>query len=88
MDDLGTGTAADLANNSGVLGVYPEGGWWKNKDRHDRIDSPVQSPLARRVSRAFSRRLVRRGGRNLWTRPFPFSTGPHRVHGVRLTWLS
>lgn len=42
--DLWRGTAADLAD-SGVVAVYPVGGWWKNNNRRDRNDIPVRYGL-------------------------------------------
>jgi hypothetical protein len=42
--DLWMGTATELAN-SGVLGVYPVGGWWKNNARGDRNEIPVRYGL-------------------------------------------
>lgn len=42
--DFWTGTAADLAD-SGVVGVYPVGGWWKNNNRRDRVQTPVRYAL-------------------------------------------
>ncbi len=42
--DLWRGTAAELAD-SGVLGVYPVGGWWKNNNRRDRNEIPVRYGL-------------------------------------------
>lgn len=42
--DVWSGTAADLAD-SGVVGVYPVGGWWKNNNRRDRLDLAVRYAL-------------------------------------------
>ena len=42
--DLWEGTAAELAD-SGVLGVFPVGGWWKNNNRADRTDLSVRYAL-------------------------------------------
>lgn len=42
--DLWEGTAAELAD-SGVLGVFPVGGWWKNNNRADRTDLFVRYAL-------------------------------------------
>lgn len=42
--DLWRGTAAELAD-SGVLGVYPVGGWWKNNNKQDRNQIPVRYGL-------------------------------------------
>jgi len=42
--DFWEGPAADLAD-SGVLGVYPVGGWWKNNNRRDRTDLHVRYAL-------------------------------------------
>ena len=42
--DMWTGTAAELAD-SGMLGVYPVGGWWKNNNRRDRAQVPVRYSL-------------------------------------------
>jgi hypothetical protein len=42
--DLWTGTAAELAD-SGVVGIYPVGGWWKNNNRADRNELSVRYAL-------------------------------------------
>jgi hypothetical protein len=42
--DMWEGTAAELAH-SGVLGLYPIGGWWKNNNRADRNDLFVRYAL-------------------------------------------
>jgi len=42
--DMWEGAAAELAH-SGVLGVYPIGGWWKNNNRADRNDLFVRYAL-------------------------------------------
>jgi hypothetical protein len=42
--DIWTGSAADLAN-SGMLGIYPVGGWWKNNNRRDRTELSVRYGL-------------------------------------------
>lgn len=42
--DLWDGTAAELAD-SGVLGVFPVGGWWKNNNRADRTNLSVRYAL-------------------------------------------
>lgn len=42
--DVWYGTAADLAD-SGLIGIYPVGGWWKNNNRDDRMDFEVRYAL-------------------------------------------
>ncbi len=42
--DLWRGTAADLANRD-AIGVYPVGGWWKEKPFLDRFDGTVRYSL-------------------------------------------
>jgi hypothetical protein len=42
--DIWEGAATELAN-SGVLGIYPVGGWWKNNNRRDRTDRTVRYAL-------------------------------------------
>ena len=42
--DLWQGAAAELAD-SGLLGVYPVGGWWKNNNRQDRNEIRVRYGL-------------------------------------------
>jgi len=42
--DIWRGTAAELAD-SGVVGVYPVGGWWKNNNRDDRMELDVRYSL-------------------------------------------
>jgi hypothetical protein len=42
--DVWSGTAADLAD-SGVVGIYPVGGWWKNNNRRDRTGLEVRYAL-------------------------------------------
>ncbi|SDZ45380.1 S8 family peptidase [Herbiconiux ginsengi] len=42
--DIWEGSGQELAA-SGVLGVYPVGGWWKRNQRRDRLDLPVRYSL-------------------------------------------
>lgn len=42
--DIWEGSGQELAA-SGVLGVYPVGGWWKRNQRKDRLDLPVRYSL-------------------------------------------
>lgn len=42
--DVWKGTAIDLANRHGI-GVYPVGGWWREKPRLERIDRRVRYSL-------------------------------------------
>lgn len=42
--DVWEGSGQDLAA-SGVVGVYPVGGWWKRNRRNDRLDLPVRYSL-------------------------------------------
>jgi hypothetical protein len=42
--DIWEGSGQDLAA-SGVVGVYPVGGWWKRNRRKDRLDLPIRYSL-------------------------------------------
>lgn len=42
--DVWEGSGQDLAA-SGVVGVYPVGGWWKRNRRKDRLDLPIRYSL-------------------------------------------
>ena len=42
--DLWRGTAADLAERD-AIGVYPVGGWWKEKPYLERVDTPARYSL-------------------------------------------
>ncbi|WP_180959510.1 S8 family peptidase [Brevibacterium aurantiacum] len=42
--DIWEGSGQELAA-SGVLGVYPVGGWWKRNRRKDRLDLPIRYSL-------------------------------------------
>jgi hypothetical protein len=42
--DLWRGTAVDLASRDGV-GVYPVGGWWKEKPHFERAETPARYSL-------------------------------------------
>lgn len=42
--DIWEGSGQDLSA-SGMLGVYPVGGWWKRNQRKDRLDLPVRYSL-------------------------------------------
>lgn len=42
--DIWTGTAADLAAKA-AIGVYPVGGWWKERPSHDRWNQEVRYAL-------------------------------------------
>ncbi|SMX95220.1 Subtilase family protein [Brevibacterium sp. Mu109] len=42
--DIWEGSGQDLAA-SGVIGVYPVGGWWKRNRRKDRLDLPIRYSL-------------------------------------------
>lgn len=42
--DIWRGSAAELAD-SGMIGVYPIGGWWKNNNRDERLELDVRYAL-------------------------------------------